>query len=68
MDKLTDPKVVDADKETRWGQPTGRNYVRASQTDRCHIALNCYEPGSMMRCTATLDQTTPSLLWKGSAP
>jgi len=43
MDKLTDPKVVDADKEARWGSPTGRNYVGATASERCHIALNCYE-------------------------
>ncbi len=59
MEKLTDPKVVDAGKETRWGQPTGRNYVRASQTDRCHIALNCYEPGvnDEMHCHPGSDHT-----------
>ena len=59
MEKLTAPKVVDASKETRWGQPTGRNYVRASQTDRCHIALNCYESGvnDEMHCHPGSDHT-----------
>ena len=59
MEKLTAPKVVDANKETRWGQPTGRNYVRASQTDRCHIALNCYESGvnDEMHCHPGSDHT-----------
>ena len=59
MEKLTDPKVVDVGKETRWDQPTGRNYVRASQTDRCHIAINCYEPGvnDEMHCHPGSDHT-----------
>jgi len=59
MEKLTAPKVVDASKETRWGQSTGRNYVRASQTDRCHIALNCYESGvnDEMHCHPGSDHT-----------
>ncbi len=59
MEKLTAPKVVDAGKETRWGQSTGRNYVRASQTDRCHIALNCYESGvnDEMHCHPGSDHT-----------
>ena len=59
MEKLTAPKGVDASKETRWGQSTGRNYVRASQTDRCHIALNCYESGvnDEMHCHPGSDHT-----------
>jgi mannose-6-phosphate isomerase-like protein (cupin superfamily) len=36
---------VDVEKQAQWGKPTGRNYVRPTQTDRAHIALNCYEPG-----------------------
>ena len=59
MDKLTDPKVVDAGKETSWGSPTGRNYVGATASDRCHIALNCYEPGANdeMHCHPGSDHT-----------
>jgi mannose-6-phosphate isomerase-like protein (cupin superfamily) len=43
IDKIT---VVDAEKQAQWGRPTGRNYARPTQTDRVHIALNSYEPGS----------------------
>jgi len=59
MAKLTAPKVVDVSKETHWGQPTGRNYVRGSQSERCHIALNCYEPGvnDEMHCHPGSDHT-----------
>ena len=45
MEKITKITVVDAEKQAQWGKPTGRNYVRPTQTDRAHIALNCYEPG-----------------------
>jgi hypothetical protein len=45
MEKISKITVVDAEKQAQWGKPTGRNYVRPTQTDRCHIALNCYEPG-----------------------
>ena len=45
MEKITKITIVDAEKQAQWGKPTGRNYVRSTQTDRCHIALNCYEPG-----------------------
>jgi mannose-6-phosphate isomerase-like protein (cupin superfamily) len=37
--------IVDTEKDAVWGRPTGRNYVRPTQTERAHIALNCYEPG-----------------------
>jgi len=59
MDNLTDPKVVDADKEARWGSPTGRNYVGATASERLHIALNCYEPGinDEMHCHPGSDHT-----------
>jgi len=59
MEKLTATKVIDATKEVRWGRPTGRNYVRLSGTDRCHIALNCYEPGinDEMHCHPGSDHT-----------
>jgi mannose-6-phosphate isomerase-like protein (cupin superfamily) len=42
IDKIT---IVDAEKEAKWGRPTGRNYARPTQTDKVHIALNSYEPG-----------------------
>ena len=45
MDVIKKITVVDAEKQAQWGKPTGRNYVRPTQTDRAHIALNCYEPG-----------------------
>jgi mannose-6-phosphate isomerase-like protein (cupin superfamily) len=45
MEKISKITVVDAEKQAQWGKPTGRNYVRATHSDRCHIALNCYEPG-----------------------
>jgi mannose-6-phosphate isomerase-like protein (cupin superfamily) len=45
MDSIKKITVVDAEKQAQWGKPTGRNYVRPTQTDRAHIALNCYEPG-----------------------
>ena len=45
MDNIEKITVVDAEKQAQWGKPTGRNYVRPTQTDRAHIALNCYEPG-----------------------
>src|SRR5262245_39271895 len=45
MAKIEKITIVDAEKQAEWGKPTGRNYVRPTQTDRCHIALNCYEPG-----------------------
>ncbi len=59
MEKLTDPVVVDVMNQTRWDQTTGRNYVRASQTDRYHIAINCYEPGvnDEMHCHPGSDHT-----------
>ena len=41
MDKITKPTVVDTEKEAQWGRPTGRNYIRPTQTERAHIALNC---------------------------
>jgi mannose-6-phosphate isomerase-like protein (cupin superfamily) len=37
--------IVDTEEQAVWGRPTGRNYVRPTQTERAHIALNCYEPG-----------------------
>jgi mannose-6-phosphate isomerase-like protein (cupin superfamily) len=45
MDSIKKITVVDVEKQAQWGKPTGRNYVRPTQTDRAHIALNCYEPG-----------------------
>src|SRR5262245_59639945 len=47
-------------KTGRLGEtPTGRNYVRPTQSDRCHIALNCYEPGvnDEMHCHPGSDHT-----------
>jgi hypothetical protein len=46
MESITKITVVDVEKQAQWGKPTGRNYVRPTQTDRAHIALNCYEAGS----------------------
>lgn len=59
MDKITKTTTIDVEKEARWGRPTGRNYVRVTQTDRCHIALNCYEPGANdeMHCHPGSDHT-----------
>ena len=59
MEKLTKPTIVDAEKQAVWGRPTGRNYVRPTQSDRCHIALNCYEPGvnDEMHCHPGSDHT-----------
>jgi mannose-6-phosphate isomerase-like protein (cupin superfamily) len=45
MEKISKITVVDAERQAQWGKPTGRNYVRTTHSDRCHIALNCYEPG-----------------------
>ena len=45
MGNISKITVVDAEKQAEWGRPTGRNYVRPTQTERAHIALNCYEPG-----------------------
>ena len=59
MEKLTGPKTIHTLSQVRWDSPTGRNYVRATQTDRCHIALNCYEPGvnDEMHCHPGSDHT-----------
>lgn len=59
MPKIDRITIVDAEKEARWGKPTGRNYVRPTQTERCHIALNCYEPGvnDEMHCHPGSDHT-----------
>src|SRR5688572_27466701 len=59
MENLTATKVIDAVKDARWGRATGRNYVRATRTERCHIALNCYEPGvnDEMHCHPGSDHT-----------
>jgi mannose-6-phosphate isomerase-like protein (cupin superfamily) len=45
METITASTVVDAEKQARFEKSTGRNYVGLTYTDRCHIALNCYEPG-----------------------
>jgi mannose-6-phosphate isomerase-like protein (cupin superfamily) len=45
MEKISKITVVDTEKQAKWGKPTGRNYVRTTHSDKCHIALNCYEPG-----------------------
>ena len=45
MENITKITIVDAENQAQWGKPTGRNYVRPTQTERAHIALNCYEPG-----------------------
>jgi len=42
MENITKITIVDAERQSEWGKPTGRNYVRPTQTDRAHIALNCY--------------------------
>jgi mannose-6-phosphate isomerase-like protein (cupin superfamily) len=59
MENLTATTVIDAVKDAQWGRPTGRNYVRATRTQRCHIALNCYEPGvnDEMHCHPGSDHT-----------
>ena len=59
MEKLTKPTVVDTEKQAVWGKPTGRNYIRPTQSDRAHIALNCYEPGvnDEMHCHPGSDHT-----------
>jgi mannose-6-phosphate isomerase-like protein (cupin superfamily) len=59
MEKPTGIQLVDVNTQTRWDRPTGRNYVRASGTERCHIALNCYEPGvnDEMHCHPGSDHT-----------
>ena len=59
MENITKTTIIDAEKQARWEKPTGRNYVRASQTERCHIALNCYEPGANdeMHCHPGSDHT-----------
>jgi mannose-6-phosphate isomerase-like protein (cupin superfamily) len=59
MDKITKTTIVDAEKQARWDKPTGRNYVRATGTERCHIALNCYETGvnDEMHCHPGSDHT-----------
>jgi mannose-6-phosphate isomerase-like protein (cupin superfamily) len=59
MEKLTTIRALDAVKESSWDKPTGRNYVRISGTDRCHIAINCYEPGvnDEMHCHPGSDHT-----------
>ena len=59
MEKLTTIRSLDAVKEACWDKATGRNYVRISGTDRCHIAINCYEPGvnDEMHCHPGSDHT-----------
>jgi mannose-6-phosphate isomerase-like protein (cupin superfamily) len=59
MEKLTTIRALDAVKESQWGKPTGRNYVRLTDSDRCHIAINCYEPGvnDEMHCHPGSDHT-----------
>ena len=59
MEKLTGIQTLDAVKQTRWDKSTGRNYVRVTDSDRCHIALNCYEPGvnDEMHCHPGSDHT-----------
>jgi mannose-6-phosphate isomerase-like protein (cupin superfamily) len=59
MDKITMTTPVDAEKAARWDKATGRNYVKLTETDRCHIALNCYEPGvnDEMHCHPGSDHT-----------
>ena len=59
MEKLTGIQTLDAVEQTRWDKSTGRNYVRVTDSDRCHIALNCYEPGvnDEMHCHPGSDHT-----------
>jgi len=38
MEKLTKPTIVDTETQAVWGRSTGRNYVRPTQSDRCHRA------------------------------
>ena len=59
MEKLTGIQTLDAVEQTRWDKSTGRNYVRLTDSDRCHIALNCYEPGvnDEMHCHPGSDHT-----------
>jgi len=59
MEKLTGIQTLDTVEQTRWDKSTGRNYVRLTDSDRCHIALNCYEPGvnDEMHCHPGSDHT-----------
>ena len=59
MENIKKTTTIDVETEAQWGRATGRNYVRATQTDRCHIALNCYEPGANdeMHCHPGSDHT-----------
>jgi mannose-6-phosphate isomerase-like protein (cupin superfamily) len=59
MEKLTGIQTLDAVEQTSWDKSTGRNYVRLTDGDRCHIALNCYEPGvnDEMHCHPGSDHT-----------
>ena len=59
MESITKIMIVDTEKQAVWGRPTGRNYVRPTQTERAHIALNCYEPGANdeMHCHPGSDHT-----------
>jgi len=59
VEKISKPTVVDTEKQAQWGRVTGRNYIRPTQTDRAHIALNCYEPeaNDEMHCHPGSDHT-----------
>jgi len=59
MEKLTGIQTLDAVEQSRWDKSTGRNYVRLTDSDRCHIAINCYEPGvnDEMHCHPGSDHT-----------
>ena len=61
MEAITKITIVDTEKQAVWGRPTGRNYVRPTQTERAHIALNCYEPGvnDELHCHPGSDTTYP---------
>ena len=59
MEKLTKPTIVDTEKQAVWGRPTAAITFAPTQSDRCHIALNCYEPGvnDEMHCHPGSDHT-----------
>ena len=66
MANITKITIVDTEQEAQWGKPTGRNYARPTQTDRLHIALNSYDPGSTMSFTAIQVPIIPSSWFRES--
>ena len=59
MEEFKAPRTFDAEKEAHWEKPTGRNYLRVTRSNRCHVVINAYEPGinDEMHCHPGSDHT-----------